>query len=84
MQFTNFLRSDRPESPTDLIFVYLGFILGGLWIYANYVQKDIVSLAVMVGFVASLKVIKVGSDYQKKRKAACDVGETEKPVVGNP
>lgn len=83
MTFSNYTRSDRPESPTDLIFIYLGFILGGLWIYANIIQKEIVSLAIMVGFAASLKCIKVGSDYQKKRKAVNDVGETEQEVKPN-
>jgi len=69
MQISNFFRSDRPESPTDLIFVYLGLILGGLWVYSNYLQKEIVSLALLVSFLSTLKLVKIGSDYQKKRTA---------------
>jgi len=84
MSFTNYTRSDRPESPTDLIFIYLGLILGGLWIYSNSIQKEIVSLIVVVGFMSSLKMIKVGSDWQKKRKAACDVEDGQNPININP
>lgn len=84
MSFSNYTRSDRPESPTDLVFIYLGFVLGGLWVYANITQKEIVSLVVVVGFASSLKIIKVGSDFQKKRKAANDVGEAGQEVKPNP
>ncbi len=72
MSISNFFRSDKPESPTDLIFVYLGLILGGLWVYASIENREIVSLALVVGFLASIKAVKIGSDYQKKRKAGND------------
>jgi hypothetical protein len=65
----NAIRSDRPESSTDIIFLFLGFILGMLWVYSNVHNREIVSLVVLVTFMGSLKAIKVGSDFQKKRKA---------------
>jgi hypothetical protein len=71
MSIINFFRSDKPESPTDLVFVYLGLIAGGLWVYCNIIQKEIIALAVMAGLLTALKAVKIGSDFQKKRKANC-------------
>lgn len=78
----NIIRSDRPESPTDFIFLYLGIIAGALWIYANMVQKEIVSLGIMAGLLGSLKAIKIGSDFQKKRKAEVENGQPANPAAG--
>jgi hypothetical protein len=75
--FNNAVRSDRPESPTDIAFLFLVFILGLLWIFATATQCDISAIVIMVAFIGSLKVIKVGSDYQKQRKAACDGTATD-------
>ena len=72
----NAVRSDRPESPTDMAFIFLVVIMGGLWIMSNIRQNEFVALVIMVAFVGSLKMIKVGSDMQKKRKAVQDVKET--------
>lgn len=80
----NAIRSDRPESPTDLIFIYLGAILGFLWIYRTISPGEITAIIVIVGFMSSLKMIKVGSDFQKKRKAACDGPETNSTTGNQP
>lgn len=80
----NAVRSDRPESPTDALVIYLGFILGMLWIYAQVTGKEITCLVAMLAFIGSIKTIKIGSDFQKKRKAANDVGTAENSTVGNP
>ncbi len=65
--FNNAIRSDRPESPTDIAFLFLVFILGELWIYKNVVGGSVIDLAVIVTFAGTLKAIKVASDKQKQR-----------------
>lgn len=80
----NLIRSDRPESPTDLIFIYGGLILVDLWIYATLKPATIPHLTEVIGFLVLCKTVKVGSDYQKRRKAASDVTTAEnvdKPVL---
>lgn len=74
--FNNTIRSDRPESPTDMMFIFLCFILGMLWIYSQLMKTEITGLVIMIAFISTLKVIKIGGDYQKKRKAG--VSETIK------
>lgn len=74
----NAIRSDRPESPTDIAFMFLVVIMGGLWILSNIRQNELVALVIMVAFIGSLKAIKVGSDFQKKRRDVADV-KTDNP-----
>jgi len=74
----NLIRSDRPESPTDVVFLFGSIAMMGLWIYATQKPCSIPHIEAMTLFLAGCKAVKVGSDFQKKRKADCDA--TDKPI----
>lgn len=63
----NLIRSDKPESPTDLIFIAGGLALIGLWIYATQTGKPIAGITEILLFLAGCKGIKAGSDYSKRK-----------------
>jgi hypothetical protein len=66
----NLIRSDRPESPTDVVFIYGGLILIDLWIYVTLAGKQIPHIEVIMAFLVSCKGVKVVSDKMQGRKAA--------------
>jgi len=58
----NLIRSDRPGSPTDVIFLYGGLTLVNLFIYATLAKVTIPHITEMVGFLVLCKSVKmVGS-----------------------
>ena len=61
--FNNLLRSDKPESPTNLIFLLGSIIALGLWIYATLIKQQIPSIEVMVTFLTACKGVKVAGDW---------------------
>jgi len=68
----NLIRSDRPESPTDVVFLYGSLMLINALIYAVLAKVTIPHITEIIGFLVLCKGVKVGSDWQKQRKAACD------------
>jgi hypothetical protein len=68
----NLIRSDKPDSPTDLVFLVGMLILLELQIYATFAHETVPYFEAMLVALGSYKCVKVGSDYQKKRKASND------------
>jgi len=66
----NFFRSDRPESPTDLIFVIGSISLISLQVAAYHSQLPVPHFAEMLIALGTYKGIKIGSNFQKKAKLA--------------
>lgn len=63
----NLIRSDKPESPTDLIFIFGSLVLFALQIYATQKQVQIPHFEAMLIALGSYKTVKVASDYQKNK-----------------
>lgn len=68
MSVINFFRSDKPESPTDLIFVLGGISLIALQIAAFKTQQTIPHFSEMLIALGTYKTVKIASNYQKKAK----------------
>lgn len=68
----NLIRSDKPDSPTDAIFLLGMVILLTLQICATFSKITVPYFEAMLVALGSYKCVKVGSDYQKKRKASDD------------
>lgn len=75
----NLIRSDKPDSPTDLIFLYGSLILIDLWVWATLCRQTIPHLGEMIGFLITCKVVKVGANLSKKGKT--DETPTDKPAA---
>jgi len=73
----NLIRSDKPESPTDVVFLYGSLMLINAMVYAVAAKVPIPHITEMIGFLVLCKGVKVGSDWQKQRKAACDEPPTD-------
>jgi len=65
----NLIRSDRPESPTDLIFLFGMLVLLDLQVWAALTASTVPYFEAMLIALGGYKCVKVGSDYQKERKA---------------
>lgn len=71
----NLVRADRPESPTDAVFIFLSMVVSALVIYAAQVRVTIHDYSVphfseLLAFVVACKTVKVWSD---KSQAKSDV-----------
>lgn len=64
----NLLRSDKPESPTDLIFIVGSLVLFGLQIYATVHKTTVPHFEVMLLALGGYKSIKVGSEYMENKQ----------------
>ena len=69
----NLLRGDRPESPTDLIFLFGGLIMIDLWVYATLAHILIPHLTEIIGFLILCKGVKVAADYTNKNATPTNV-----------
>lgn len=63
---SNLIRSDRPESPTDVVFVFGSLIMIDLWIYATLSKATIPHIVEVLGFLVVCKGVKVASNWTKK------------------
>ncbi len=63
----NLIRSDRPESPTDFVFIVLALILAALWIYATQKQVQIPHFDAVVAFLVLCKGVKIAGNWQKSK-----------------
>ena len=68
--FNNLIRSDRPESPTDVIFIFGSLILIGLWIYATVLPCTIPHIETITLFLVGCKGVKVAGSWRKGGKSA--------------
>lgn len=59
----NLIRSDKPESPTDLIFIFGSLILFGVWIFAAQSGKAVPHFGDVALFLTGCKAVKVAKDY---------------------
>jgi len=62
----NLIRSDKPESPTDFIFIIGMLSLIALQIYATQKQVQVSHFGEMLTALGLYKTVKVGSAYMKK------------------
>lgn len=60
------IRTDRPQSPTDLIFIFGSLVMLGLQIYATEVKTTVPHFTEMLVALGSYKAIKVASDRNQK------------------
>jgi|SRR6185369_6579621 len=88
--YNNLIRTDKPESPTDFVFVNGMIVLLGLWIYASIVRATsnqpayvIPHFNEMLLALGAYKSIKIGSNYQTAKgkeailKADCTKGNVD-------
>lgn len=61
----NLIRSDRPDSPTDVIFLFGSLVLLDLWIYATLTRCTVPHITELIGFLVLCKGVKVASDKVK-------------------
>lgn len=62
----NLVRSDKPESPTDVVFIYGSLILINLLVYATLKPGTIPHITEMIGFLVLCKGVKVAANWSKK------------------
>lgn len=78
----NLIRTDKPESPTELIFIAGGLTLLGLQIYATQRQVQIPHFSEMLAAMAVYKGTKVVKGYNEgKVKVACECTPKGAPDV---
>jgi hypothetical protein len=75
----NLIRSDMPESPTDLIFIFGSLILLALQIYATQKQWQVPHFEAMLIALGGYKSIKVASNWQKGKANGTDT-TADKPL----
>lgn len=54
----NLIRTDRPESPTNAMFIYSVMVLMALWTYATLTKGTVPHIEIMAGFIFGTKLIK--------------------------
>lgn len=72
----NLIRSDRPESPTNTIFIVLVLFLIAWETYALLMGKTVPNIEALLTFITAIKVAKVYSD----RKTPPATRETQEPT----
>lgn len=77
----NLIRSDRPESPTDVIFLFGSLILIDLQIYATLASTTVPHFGEMLMALGSYKGVKVASNWSKKGPPAVAAPPGEQPVA---
>lgn len=65
----NLVRSDKPESPTDAIFIYGSLVLFNLWVYTTLAKIPLPYIMEMTGFLVICKGTKVIKDKVTGRTA---------------
>ena len=73
------IRTDRPQSPTDLVFIFGSLVMLGLQIYATEMKTTVPHFSEMLIALGSYKAIKVASNYSQKGTTNAS---TDPPVVG--
>lgn len=68
----NLIRSDKPESPTDLIFIFGSLIMIDLQVYATLAHSTIPYFNEMLLALGGYKTVKVASNWSKKGIANAD------------
>lgn len=68
----NLIRSDQPESPTDVIFIYGGLTLINLVVYAALAKTTIPHVAEIIGFLVLCKSVKMVGDRGKNGTDTAD------------
>ena len=68
----NLVRTDRPESPTDAVFIFLSMILAALVLYAAQIRVTVHDYTVphfdsLLAFVVACKSVKVWSDKSQAK-----------------
>ena len=58
--------SSKPDSPTDVIFLFGGIVLVLLWIYATIFKTSIPQITEVIGFLVLCKGVKAASDKINK------------------
>lgn len=71
----NLIRTDQPESPTDLIFIFGSLVLLALQIYATQKQIQVPHFEIMLLALGGYKSIKVASNYQKGKANGSDTAD---------
>jgi hypothetical protein len=74
----NLIRGDRPESPTDLIFIFGMLVLIGLQIWATLTKGTVAHFGEMLLALGGYKGVKVASNFSKKGEA--QNGQADKPL----
>ena len=64
----NLIRTDRPESPTDLIFIFGSLVLLGLLIYSVQTGKPMPYYDSSLIAMGAYKGVKVVANFSKKGK----------------
>lgn len=62
----NLIRSDKPESPTDLIFLFGSLVLLALQIYATGARTTVPHFGEMLLALGGYKGVKVAGSWAKK------------------
>lgn len=69
----NLIDGTRPESPTDVVFLFGSLVLIDLWVYATLASTTIPHIETVLVFLVGCKGVKVISDKVTKPKEATDV-----------
>ena len=64
------IRTDRPESPTELIFIFGSLVMLALQVYATQTGKTIPGFEAMLLALGTYKGVKVAGDWQRAKGAA--------------
>lgn len=80
----NLIRSDRPESPTDVIFLFGSLVLISLMVYATQARCTIPHFEAMLLALGGYKTVKVASNWTKRgndNATACACSSPDRQVA---
>lgn len=77
----NLIDSTKPDSPTDVVFLFGSLILIDLWIYATLAGVTIPHIETVLGFLVLCKSVKVVSDRNDRKEAASAVTDQTTPAT---
>jgi len=76
----NLIRGDKPESPTDAIFLYGALMFIAVWVYCNMLKMPVQNIIEMASFLTGCKGVKVASNWVKGKINAGSNPEPDKPT----
>jgi hypothetical protein len=59
----NLILTDRPESPTDVVFIFGSMIMIALWIFATLTKGIVPHIEIVVAFLTGCKAVKMAGKF---------------------
>lgn len=61
----NLIRDDKPDSPTNAVFLYGSLMFVAVWVYCNMLKMPVQNIIEMSAFLTACKGVKVAANWVK-------------------